>query len=65
MNVLLRDGKKVGVITSVLQTGGVDLLEIDHEILIPFAAEICLEVNLQKREILIDPPEGLLQLNAR
>jgi 16S rRNA processing protein RimM len=65
MNVLLRDGKKVGTITSVLETGGVDLLEIGDKILIPFAAEICVEVDLQKREILIDPPEGLLQLNAR
>jgi 16S rRNA processing protein RimM len=65
MDVLLRNGKKVGVVTSVLQTGGVDLLEVDQKILVPFAAQICVEVDLQKREITIDPPEGLLQLNAR
>jgi len=65
MSVQLCDGKTVGTVTDVLQTGGVDLLEIDKGILVPFAAAICVEVDLQKGQITIDPPEGLLQLNAR
>ena len=33
------------------------------EILVPLAAHICVEVDLEGRRILIDPPEGLLELN--
>jgi ribosomal 30S subunit maturation factor RimM len=33
------------------------------EILVPFSADICASVNLEKREIVIRPPEGLLDLN--
>jgi ribosomal 30S subunit maturation factor RimM len=43
-----------------------DLLVVEKEgkeILIPFTAVICLEVNLKKKEIVIDPPEGLLELD--
>jgi 16S rRNA processing protein RimM len=66
MTVLLKDGKRIGTIRSVLETGGVDLLEVGEEgqILIPFTTEICVDVSLEDRTITIDPPEGLLQLNA-
>lgn len=43
-----------------------DLLVVEHEgreILIPFTSEICVHVDLDKREIVIDPPEGLLELD--
>ena len=43
-----------------------DLLVIetgDKEILIPFTDTICVAVNLGIREIVIKPPEGLLDLN--
>jgi len=43
-----------------------DILVIEDgkkEILIPFSSEICQEVNLDKKEIIIVPPEGLLELN--
>ena len=33
------------------------------EILVPLAAHICVEVDLEDRRIRIDPPEGLLELN--
>jgi len=33
------------------------------EKLIPFNQDICLEVNLRERKIVIDPPQGLLDLN--
>ncbi len=32
--------------------------------LVPFVKAICVEVDLAGRKILIDPPEGLLELNA-
>jgi 16S rRNA processing protein RimM len=66
MIVKLRDGREVGKVVNVMKTGGVDLLEVGEkrDILIPFTSDICVEVNPELKEILIDPPEGLLQLNA-
>jgi 16S rRNA processing protein RimM len=62
----------LGEVTSVEPTGGVELLRVQlggserrrsDEVLIPFAQEICPEVDVGARRILIDPPEGLLDLN--
>jgi len=66
MSVLLKDGTNIGTIQNVIHTRGGDILEVgDHgEKLIPFADKICVEVDPEKRRITIDPPEGLLQLNA-
>ena len=35
----------------------------NKEILIPFTKSICLEINLDKKEIVADPPDGLFELN--
>jgi 16S rRNA processing protein RimM len=66
MKVCLEDGTEIGKVKGVLETGGVDLLEVGErgEILIPFTDEICREVDAERKVIRIDPPEGLLQLNA-
>lgn len=66
MKVCLPNGTEIGKVKDVLETGGVDLLEVGErgEILIPFTDEICREVDAEKKVITIDPPEGLLQLNA-
>lgn len=66
MKVCLQNGTEVGKVKGVLETGGVDLLEVGErgEILIPFTDEICREVDAERKVITIDPPEGLLQLNA-
>ena len=64
MKVQLRNGQPIGNVTNFIQTGGVDLLEVEGEHLVPFASDICVEVDLGKGLIVIDPPEGLLQLNA-
>ena len=50
--------------------GGVagSLLAVDGgrgEVLIPFVADICKDVDMAARRITIDPPEGLLDLNAK
>ena len=67
MSVRLRNGTEIGTVRNVVKTKGVDLLEIGEkgEVLIPFTDTICVEVDEEKRRITIDPPEGLLQLNAR
>jgi 16S rRNA processing protein RimM len=66
MKVRLQDGTEVGEVFGILKTGGVDLLEVGQkgQILIPFTDEICKIVDPQHKVITIDPPEGLLQLNA-
>lgn len=65
MSVRLKDGREIGTVQDIVRTGGVDLLAVGQhgEILIPFAESICVEVNRELRQITVDPPEGLLQLN--
>ena len=56
----------VGVVRDILFIKDNDLLVIEkgsEEILIPFTISICASVNLEKHEIVIKPPEGLLDLN--
>ena len=57
---------EIGKVDSILENPGQDLLVViqdDKEILIPVADEIILAVDQKKRRILVDLPEGLLDLN--
>jgi len=62
-----RSGRPVGRVTDFLEAGGSGLLEVEGvdggEILIPFTREICVRVDVEAKEIEVDPPEGLLELN--
>ena len=64
--VVTSDGRKVGYVTRVMRTGGTDLLVLKgddgREQLIPFADEICTDVDVAAKRITIDPPDGLLDL---
>lgn len=54
----------IGNVSGLMRTGGTDLLVVrggDKDYLIPFAETICTEVDIEKKLILIDPPEGLLE----
>ena len=56
----------IGRVKDFLFVNQNDILVIDRngsEILIPFAKGICVGVDLRKKEIVIDPPEGLLEIN--
>ena len=47
-------------------TAGANVLVVargDDEIFVPFAEPICLRVDPADRVIVIDPPDGLLELN--
>jgi 16S rRNA processing protein RimM len=62
------DGSVVGVVTDVeIESGGNRLVvEVAGEpVLVPLASEICLSIDVAHRRIVIRPPEGLLELNAR
>ena len=65
-SVITRKKEKVGTVTDVFSIENNELLVVRKgrkEILIPFNKSICLKINLAKKEILINPPDGLLELN--
>jgi 16S rRNA processing protein RimM len=65
-SVELSDGEVVGQVGSILHTGAGELLSIVRDgrsdALVPFVEAICTEVDVDARRIVIDPPEGLLDL---
>ncbi len=65
-SVTLVDGAVVGTVGSILHTGAGDLLSVVRDgrpdALVPFVEAICTEVDVDARRIVIDPPEGLLDL---
>jgi 16S rRNA processing protein RimM len=64
--VFASEGRMLGSVQSILFTGGTDCLVVGSEggrqYLIPFADEICDEVDLEGKRIRIKPPEGLLEI---
>jgi 16S rRNA processing protein RimM len=66
-SVVARDGRLIGAITRVLPRVEQDLWEVDSDgalILIPASKEIVVSVDLAKREVVIDPPPGLVDEDA-
>jgi 16S rRNA processing protein RimM len=64
--VVTRGGAAVGVVSDVegSMQGSRLVIEGDAgEVLVPFAAEICPEIDPVNKLIVIDPPEGLVDLN--
>jgi 16S rRNA processing protein RimM len=61
-------GGSVGVVSDVEGTMAGSRLVIDGargEILVPLAAEICREIDPVGKRIVIEPPDGLIELNSR
>ncbi len=56
----------IGKVSSVMRTGGAEILVISDEMgserLVPLAASIVVEIDPASKTILVDPPEGLLEL---
>lgn len=59
-------GAIIGRVTDVMKTGGVELLVVENEtsdeFLIPLAQGIVVDINIEAKRIVVDPPEGLLHL---
>jgi 16S rRNA processing protein RimM len=58
-------GENVGPVSGVLRTGGTEMLVIEgtgKEYLVPIAESIVVDIDVANKRILIDPPEGLLDL---
>ena len=59
-----RTGQPLGTVSGWQDSAGAPLLVLaDSPVLIPFARAICREIDVSGKRILIDPPEGLLDLN--
>jgi len=60
-------GDAIGVVNDVEGTLGGSRLIVDGargEIQIPLATEICTTIDVERKRIVVDAPEGLLDLNA-
>ena len=59
-------GGKIGTVTEVIHVPGPPLLAIvtpeGRELLVPFVADIVPEVDVPGGRVVVDPPEGLLEL---
>ena len=57
------EGEKLGFVKELMRTGGTEILVVEgaeKEYLIPFAASVCTEVDVENKLIRVDAPEGLL-----
>ena len=64
--VVTTTGLEVGVVTKVDGSGDASRLVVDGpagEVLIPLAVDICTEIDPAARRIVVEPVEGLLDLN--
>jgi 16S rRNA processing protein RimM len=58
-------GDRIGTATALIPVPGGSLLAVDvdgREVLVPYRPPIVVQVNMERREIEIDPPAGLLEL---
>jgi len=65
MTVVTRDGRELGTIREVFFLDPVDLLDVSdgrHEYLIPYSESIVVSIDPREGRIVVDPPEGLLEL---
>ncbi len=65
--VVMADGHVVGKVEGVEGTFGRSRLVVkgvDGEILVPLVKDICRTIDVDGKRIVIDPPEGLLDLNS-
>ena len=61
------DGTQVGAVTAVQFGSGTPLLVVatlKGDVLIPLAEAICQRIDVKEKVIVIDPPEGLVELNG-
>lgn len=62
----MEDGKELGCVVNILETSGTDLLEVQKGkriLLVPLTKAICKTIDIRNKTLVIDPPEGLLDVN--
>ena len=66
--VITTSGVRVGTVRNVESGAGSSRLVVDGErgeVLVPLASDICIEIDVAAKQIRIEPPAGLLDLNER
>ncbi|MEE6168612.1 MULTISPECIES: ribosome maturation factor RimM [unclassified Mycolicibacterium] len=68
LRMVCADGTPVGKVSEVLHTAAGELLAVKadadgHEVLVPFVSAIVTSVSREDATIVIDPPDGLLDLS--
>ena len=64
--VVRENGRTLGTVEAIEETGATPVLNVrttEGDLLVPFAEEICQIVDVAKREIQVQLPEGLKELN--
>ena len=59
--------KEIGLVREIIQLPGQDLLAIDTangEVLIPMVKQIIISVDIAAKLIVVNPPEGLLDVKS-
>jgi 16S rRNA processing protein RimM len=59
------EGQRLGRVEEVQNYGAAPLLVVRNgarELLIPLVLSICVEISIEQKKIMVDPPEGLLDL---
>jgi 16S rRNA processing protein RimM len=60
------NGEELGTVSEILHIPGNDQLVVQgkrQEVLIPATSDICREVSVERKRIIVDLPEGLMDLN--
>ena len=60
-------GKKLGVVEDILRISGNNQLivkDLNKEFLVPAVANICTEISVDQKRIIVDLPEGLMDLDS-
>ncbi len=66
--VLTENGELLGFVDYVMQTGSVDIYVIKSgkkEIMIPAKKEYIISVDIEKQQIIVRLPEGLMEINEK
>lgn len=58
-----KDGEVLGRVTAVEGSLDRSYLVVGEDVMIPLVADICVAVDIAKRRVTVDPPEGLIDLN--
>ena len=58
-----KDGDVLGRVTAVEGSLDRSYLVVDEHVMIPLVADICVAVDIAKRQVTVDPPDGLIDLN--
>ncbi|HTY61300.1 MAG TPA: ribosome maturation factor RimM [Acidobacteriota bacterium] len=59
-------GNRIGIVSEVLHFAGESQLVVknqNRESLVPAVEKICVKISIKEKQIVIDPPEGLLDLD--